>query len=203
MNRLQTGIPGLDCAIGNGFVAGSINLVAGGPGTGKTVFALQCAYRQALAGKRVLIISENSEAMKADARSLGWDFDKHNCIFESFSEVGDIKTSMPGLLKDVSFVVIDTVSILTLAFSDNYRMRQELLSLFKTLRDSGCTTVLTAEQRSLSDSAAEFLADSIITLHNYEAGRVLAVQKMRRTSHKQGMIPFKITSKGIMLSKGK
>ena len=41
IGRVPTGITGLDEAMSGGFVKDSINLIAGGPGSGKSIFALQ------------------------------------------------------------------------------------------------------------------------------------------------------------------
>ena len=41
ISRVPTGIPGFDKLISGGFDYGSINLVVGGSGSGKTIFAMQ------------------------------------------------------------------------------------------------------------------------------------------------------------------
>ena len=45
--RVASGISIFDSIIQGGFIPGSINLVAGGPGTGKTIFCLQFLYNGA------------------------------------------------------------------------------------------------------------------------------------------------------------
>src|SRR5690606_14625657 len=57
-----TGFPLLDDALGGGLRAGSLNLLAGSQGEGKTTFALQIARQCAKAGKPVLFFSFELEA---------------------------------------------------------------------------------------------------------------------------------------------
>src|SRR6266700_784911 len=56
-DRLPSGIPEFDRAIGGGIVAGSAMLVGGDPGIGKSTLLLQVAARLASAGKSVIYVS--------------------------------------------------------------------------------------------------------------------------------------------------
>ncbi len=44
MDRVRTGIKGLDCMLSNGFMPCSANLIEGAPGTGKTTLGMQFIY---------------------------------------------------------------------------------------------------------------------------------------------------------------
>ena len=50
-SRLSTGIPGFDQVLDGGLVSGSLYLVVGPPGTGKTTAANQLAFARAAAGE--------------------------------------------------------------------------------------------------------------------------------------------------------
>src|SRR5207247_5304675 len=52
--RLSTGVPGLDAVLGGGLPEYSFNLVAGGPGTGKTTLAHQIMFANASAERPAL-----------------------------------------------------------------------------------------------------------------------------------------------------
>src|SRR5258708_4287864 len=56
MPRIKTGIADVDEVLGGGLVAGSVNLLAGQPGIGKSTILLQIAYNAAKANK-VLYVS--------------------------------------------------------------------------------------------------------------------------------------------------
>ncbi|MDH0747757.1 serine/threonine protein kinase [Pseudomonas sp. GD03842] len=54
LQRLQSGIPGLDELLKGGFVAGSSYIIQGRPGSGKTILANQIGFNHARSGGRVL-----------------------------------------------------------------------------------------------------------------------------------------------------
>ena len=57
VERIATGIKGFDALVQGGLPKGSASLVAGAPGTGKTIFCLQALFNNALAGKNCLFFS--------------------------------------------------------------------------------------------------------------------------------------------------
>jgi len=74
--RVSTGIHGLDSLTEGGFVDGSINLVSGGTGTGKTIFGLQFCYEGLKEGDNFVYMSfeDKKEELIEDAKNLGLDF---------------------------------------------------------------------------------------------------------------------------------
>lgn len=52
---ISTGIPPLDTLLGGGLYAGSLNVIAGRPGTGKTGLAIQIADNISASGKTVMV----------------------------------------------------------------------------------------------------------------------------------------------------
>ncbi len=77
ITRTKTGIPGLDKALMGGFPEGSMVLVSGGAGTGKSTLCLQFLVNGGQMGEKGLYIStEQSEAeLKKQASTFGWDLD--------------------------------------------------------------------------------------------------------------------------------
>src|SRR4051812_43887078 len=57
INRLKTGVPGLDAILGGGLPEYSFNLIAGEPGTGKTTVAHQIMFANATAEKPALFFT--------------------------------------------------------------------------------------------------------------------------------------------------
>ncbi len=72
-SRASTGIGELDRVLGGGVVEGSLMLVGGDPGVGKSTLLLQASEHLAKAGARVLYISgeESARQIKMRARRLG------------------------------------------------------------------------------------------------------------------------------------
>lgn len=76
--RLSSGIPEVDDVLGGGFIAGSVNLVAGQPGIGKSTLLLQIAHNASKNHKVIYVSGEESaqqialraERLKADDKAL-------------------------------------------------------------------------------------------------------------------------------------
>ncbi|MCD6399073.1 MAG: KaiC domain-containing protein, partial [Candidatus Aenigmarchaeota archaeon] len=79
IERIKTGITGLDKLIDGGFVKGSSVLVTGAAGTGKTIFCCQFLWEGLKNGENCMYITfeELPEEIKGDAAVFGWDFDKY------------------------------------------------------------------------------------------------------------------------------
>lgn len=75
---IKTGIPGFDELFKNGIPRGTNILLAGGPGTGKTIFCLQTLYNAARDGNNCLYITfeESPERLKKHVLDFGWNVDK-------------------------------------------------------------------------------------------------------------------------------
>ncbi len=75
----QTGIPGLDDMLGGGFPRGHVVSVFGGPGTGKTTFALQflCNGFRLYDEPGVYVsLDESPEDVKKNVSAYGWDIEE-------------------------------------------------------------------------------------------------------------------------------
>ena len=77
-DRIATGIPGFDELVEGGFPTGSSVLLAGGPGTGKTIFAMQYLVSGAAKGEKGLYVSfeQQASALCSQASQFGWDLAK-------------------------------------------------------------------------------------------------------------------------------
>ena len=216
--KVPTGIPGLDSLMGNGFEQGSINLISGKTGTGKSIFCLQFLVNGALKfGEKGLYITteETADYVKKQARVFGWDLDsleKEGMIKVIDYEPFDIDTLTPKITEIVKEtgakrIVIDSVSMFELYISEAFRIRKSMFKFLQRLKDMGLTTIVTAEileqSEGLSRSGViEFLVDSVIilqymTLAKYK--RSLMIRKMRISRHSMNIHPFEITSRGIVV----
>jgi KaiC/GvpD/RAD55 family RecA-like ATPase len=75
--REPTGVPGFDDLIEGGFPKGSITLISGSPGTGKSILSQQFIHTGATQyGQNCLYVSleQRVPEIKAQAKRFGWDF---------------------------------------------------------------------------------------------------------------------------------
>jgi len=73
--RISTGILGFDKLVQGGLPKGSITLICGTPGTGKSIFCAQVVYYNALKGKKCLYLNleQDDGRLQAQMRQFGWD----------------------------------------------------------------------------------------------------------------------------------
>jgi DNA repair protein RadA/Sms len=105
--RLQVGIREFDRVLGGGIVFGSVVLVGGDPGIGKSTLLLQVMNRLAIEGRKVLYVSgeESLQQTKMRADRLGISSDQLFVVSETSLEkiLQDIQTLRP------STVVVDSI----------------------------------------------------------------------------------------------
>lgn len=218
--RVTTGIPKLDSLIDGGFLNQTMVMVTGGTGTGKTIFCLQFLVEGLKKGEPCVYLSleEEPEEIKADARQFGWELDKyeekglfrivHHDPFET-----DVSTILVNQIESIKAkrLVIDSMSMLGLYMKDQATVRKQLGKLMKSVKNAGCTSIVTSEiieeSKALSRfGVEEFVVDGVIIL-NYlgigeETNRSMQIRKMRRTNHGKDIYPFKIGAKGMELAAG-
>ena len=108
--RLQTKMGELDRLFGGGIVAGSLVLVGGEPGVGKSTLLLQLANMLAQSGLKVLYISGEESAQQTALRALRLGIDPPNLFILSETHFGAIKAQIDQLEPDV--LIADSVQII-------------------------------------------------------------------------------------------
>ncbi len=218
--RVSTGIPKLDSLMEGGLLQSSVTMVTGGTGTGKTIFCLQFLWEGLQKGEPCVYLSleEDAEEIKADARQFGWDLDPYEkkglfrIMFHDPFET-DVSSVLVNQIEYIKAkrLVVDSISMLGLYMKDQATVRKQLGKLMKSVKNTGCTSLVTSE--IMEDSKAlsrfgveEFVVDGVIIL-NYlgigeETNRSLQIRKMRRTGHGKDIYPFKIADRGIQLAGG-
>jgi circadian clock protein KaiC len=221
-DKIKTGIPGFDDIVSGGLVKNSANLVSGGAGTGKTILCMSYLFNGAKKfGEKGMYISfEESEAdLKADVAPFGINFDdmpeKVKFVYLAPYDLVDFIKVLNNVLFEFkpSRLVIDSLSALVMTMEDDFERRKEIFQLIRLLKSSGCTTLLVSEKMGSGEGSLsrygieEFLADSVIVLHNAgmggESDRAIRVVKMRRSEHKKGPIPMEINKAGLTVLKSK
>ncbi len=73
--RVSSGIAGLDTLLSGGFIKGRSMLLAGGPGTGKSIITWQFIFDGIQKGESAILLSldESSEIIIEDMSSFGWN----------------------------------------------------------------------------------------------------------------------------------
>ncbi len=76
--RISSGIQGLDQILNGGYIKGRSMLIAGGPGTGKSIIAWHFIFDAIDNGESAILLSldEPSDLIIDDMKSFGWDPEK-------------------------------------------------------------------------------------------------------------------------------
>ncbi len=221
--RVRTGVPGLDEMLHGGFLPGSVVLVRGAPGTGKTSLGLQFLIHGATKENETgLLISfeEFPRSLYRDAASLGWDLrsleeaGKLHLIFTS-PEVFLAGLETPSSIverlireHDVRRVVLDSITHFNRLASDRHELRRIYTRVANGLRREGITSLLLGEEarseaiRSDKGGLA-FVAETIILLRYVEVEsaiqRAIVVLKMRGSDHDKAIRRYEIHEGGLII----
>jgi DNA repair protein RadA/Sms len=108
--RMVVGIRELDRVLGGGVVAGSVVLIGGDPGIGKSTISLQLGHELASRGKKVLYVSgeESAQQTKLRADRLGAHASDHLYIV-SATDIEAIVAASKKFLPDL--VVVDSIQV--------------------------------------------------------------------------------------------
>ncbi|MDD2382108.1 MAG: DNA repair protein RadA [Mariniphaga sp.] len=105
MERIQVGISEFDRVLGGGIVPGSIILLGGEPGIGKSTLVLQLALK--LTDKKILYVSgeESLQQIKLRAGRLG--LNNSNCLFLSETLLEQVMDQLGSILPQL--LIIDSI----------------------------------------------------------------------------------------------
>ncbi|MFH1055227.1 MAG: ATPase domain-containing protein [Candidatus Altiarchaeota archaeon] len=218
MDRLSTGVTGLDELIEGGLKPKSINLVVGEAGSGKSTFATHFLLAGAKAGEVGLYVSveESKEKFFDNMRKFGFDlatleaekklvFHKANTPeLRDFLDRGIISFEQYFKTYPIKRVVIDSATVLMLSYNAETSQRSALLTLFELLGKLGVTVLVTSESEdNQARFGLEYIVDSIFRLYYRKVGqervRTLEVFKMRGTDHSKQEMVYRLGKGGIML----
>jgi len=180
IERISTGVEGLDAKMEGGLPRGSVSLVTGKTGTGKTAFSSSFLYSGALKGEPGVYITaeEREEDIKGDMKAMfGWDLDalekkkliKFITIKPMFpgkaitgDEVArliklyifDLSSKIESAVKETKAkrLVLDSISIIEMFIKDEYMCRVAMIQLTDKLRELGVTSMLTGTVSEASEA---------------------------------------------------
>jgi circadian clock protein KaiC len=223
MERISTGVAGLDAMLGGGLWRGSCTLVAGPTGAGKTTCALQFCLEGVRNGEPVLYLNfqENPTQLARQVHALsgrvgGPDDRLWNARY--FSPVELQIDSLVGeaftLIREAGIrrVAVDGVGDLLLAAGDSQRVHNYLYALSQHFAANRIASLLTFETGLGPLTAGGRLTEEVhfsgvtdcIILFDLRAGdrlrRTVCVLKARNTAHDLTIREMQITATGLSIA---
>ncbi len=218
LERVPSGIAGIDTILGGGFLRGGLHIVQGMPGAGKTTFANQVSFNHAAAGGRALYVTLLAEYHSRMMQHLGgMSFFDPAQIPDRISYVSGFRTfrndGLRGLLdlvrreviaNDVSLLVIDGLVASERAASDARSLSEFVHELQGVAVATDCTMFLITGNSAGDQVTPEHtMVDGILELSDqlfgWSAERTLEVAKFRGSAHLRGKHAFEIGAGGLVI----
>ncbi len=222
IQRLKTGVPGLDDLLGGGLPEFSFNLIAGTPGSGKTTLAHQIMFSLASANMRALFFTVLGEPalkmLRYQQQFPFFDLTKVNQSIRYVNLTAELMTGdFDGVLSRIGEEVKNYAP--SLVFVDSFRsvvqsatpegpglagLQHFVQQLSMQMTSWQATTFLIGEYSTPTESSAIFtVADGILwlsqSLHRNSMVRKMQVIKMRGQSQATGLHTFRIDGEGIQI----
>jgi circadian clock protein KaiC len=220
INRLPTGVPGLDEVLGGGLPEFSFNLIAGQPGSGKTTLAHQIMFALATPERPAIYFTVLGEPpLKMLRYQQQFDYFDSEAINRSVRFVSLSEDAMTGDLERVLTRIVDEVAAHSpgLVFVDSFRsvvfasehegglmtsLQLFVQQLGMLMTSWQATTFLVGEYFNETDANPVFtVADGLIWLRQSvqrnSMVRKMEIMKMRGQSTPPGLHTFRIDRTGV------
>jgi len=212
---VPTGIDGLDEVMGGGFPRGGLIVIAGNPGTGKTVFSARFLYHGVVDyGEKGVYVSfaENRESFYKNMKAFGFDFERleREGKFRYLEMLTVKEHSIAPVLKmiieevyrlNAKRLVVDSFSAMAQAFERPFDARIAAHTVLSRItRQKRCTTLMIVEvpfgEEKIGLSGEEFVADGILHFRARKLEerlfRDISIEKMRSIEIQENEVAFTI-----------
>ena len=229
IEKTATCIEGFDEITGGGIPKGRVTLVVGGPGAGKTVFALETLVNGAKRNREpgiFVAFEESSQQIIDNAATFGWDLEqlqRERLFFLdarlSPTVVQSGQFDLSGMLAAISSkaremkatrVVFDGIDVLLTLLNDQNAERREMYRIYEWLQSEGLTGIITAKAADTDRASTEryafmqFMVDCVTLLQHRLNERVsirtVRVTKYRGSGFAENEFPLIISKNGIRVS---
>jgi DNA repair protein RadA/Sms len=203
--RFSSGIPELDLVLGGGIVPGSLVLVGGEPGIGKSTLLLQALDRVAATGRRVLLVCGEESAAQVKMRAERICADPSPIEVLAETELDAVVAAVAGA--SPALVVVDSVQTLycdafTSAPGSVSQVREAAGRFLRLAKETGAAVFLvghvTKEGAIAGPRVLEHVVDTVLQFEGdrYRFYRTLRAAKNRFGSTNELGI-FEMTAAGL------
>ena len=218
LQRVSTGILGLDTVLQGGFFKGGLYLIQGSPGTGKTTLANQICFHGVKNGGRALYVTLLAEYHARMVQYIG------NMSFFDESKIPDQLSYISGfrvmrseglsalltlirreiLSRKTTILIVDGLVAAQRVATNDQAFNEFVHELQGIALSADCTVFLVASSDRSSHSTPEHtMVDGILELSDQAIGwateRALQVTKIRGSDYLRGKHTYKITDDGIVV----
>jgi DNA repair protein RadA/Sms len=201
-----TGVPELDRVLGGGLVPGSVVLLAGAPGVGKSTLLVTAAARIAESGRRCLVVTGEESAAQVRLRAARVGALADELFLAAETDLAAVLGHVDAVAPDV--LVVDSVQTIGSATVEGAaggvaQVREVAGALTRVAKDRGIATVLvghvTKDGSIAGPRVLEHLVD--VVLH-FEGDRHSRLRMVRTVKNRYGPADevgcFDLTDVGIV-----
>lgn len=203
--RWSTGLPELDFVLGSGIVPGSMTLVGGEPGIGKSTLLLQAAARLEASGRRVLYASgeESPEQIRLRAGRLEEDAGPVHVLGETRLEaILDASQSLGADLLILDSIQTVYTDLLESAPGNVGQVRECAARLMRFAKETGAAVIVVGHVTKGGGIAGPKTLEHIVdTVLYFEGEATLDHRLLRATKNRFGSVDeigvFSMTGHGL------
>jgi circadian clock protein KaiC len=217
IERVPSGVPGLDTVLRGGFPKGGIHIIHGLPGSGKTVLGNQICHSHAAAGGRALYVTLLAETHDRMLLHLGtMRFFDASRLPDQVAYVSGLAAlqgeGLPGLVtllrreiaaRAATVLVLDGLVAAEDRAASDTEFKTFVQELQAQAAPHGCTVFLLTAAKGQAVPPAHTTVDGIVELTDVRYGsrteRGLFVNKLRGSDYMPGRHPFRITPEGLVV----
>ncbi len=217
---LSSGIPQVDQLLNGGIERGTVTVISGPTGVGKTTFGTQFMKEAAGRGQRSVIymFEESTETFHERSKAINVPVaEMEGGDMLRLVEVEPIKRSAVEFVdmvrrevetNETDIVMIDGIEGYTLSLRDERQdLVERLQALCRYLKNRGITVILVSEHDSMTGQVKatgkgiSYLADNIVLLQHLEVSgemrKAIGVLKKRTSDYEHLLREFEITENGV------
>lgn len=216
IERVKSGVNGLDSFMEGGFPKSSNIVLSGLPGTGKTLFGMAFIAEGCRNNEKCLYITveQTPDAIIKQANQFNWNFsqwqDQGNLKIVHFDFMKPINKKMvENILQDVendsyNRVVIDSIS--AIAHSPLPVSYYEFLELLEKTTQNGITTlcITQKDEKEPTNKMLGYIGDGLVSFDRKILGdtssRTIEIEKLRWTKINDVPHNFEFTDNGIVIT---
>lgn len=217
LERVPTGIGGLDAILEGGLLSGGVYIVEGAPGAGKTILANQVCFNHVARGGRaayITLLAESHARMLQHLRTM--EFYDENAIPDrlyyvsgfAILESDGLKGILDLLRREIkghkaTFLVLDGFATTAESAATPRELKKFVHELQSHAAALECTVLLLTNGSHRETSPEYTMVDGVMRLEDrpidQRTERTLQVAKFRGSDFLDGRHPFRITDRGLLI----
>lgn len=203
--RFSCGFAEVDKVFGGGIVKGSLTLVGGEPGIGKSTLMIQLAKKIAESGRKVMYVTGEESLSQAALRAKRVDAEHDGVLL--YQETGFSRILQQIENHKPDFMILDSIQIchkeeLSAAPGSVSQVKEIAIALMKVAKELQVTTICIGHVTKGGDVAGPKVLEHIVdTVLEFEGDRDLEIRMLRSKKNRFGkseeMAIFSMQEKGL------